>query len=178
MNRGSRFIFKGTETKIKYTCKSVKASHWYTSHPLPSEFDRFLQMSVICQRLKKNFWRCLHVFLFPFFLDLWISPSLKWIRMLSRLPSFVLQTSYSDKTKKMGQSVPSATIQTSTPGWIWGGLEYQTEPCCGLIGENMRCACWTSKETDRWSEDLTDSWHDLSHQPRSAHFLLIIRQLE
>lgn len=45
----------GTETNVKPTCRSAKAALSHTSHPLRSEFERSLQMNVICQRPKKKF---------------------------------------------------------------------------------------------------------------------------
>lgn len=41
----------------------TQISEWkrnLTSHPLCPEFERSLQMSVICQQSKKNFWKCFY----------------------------------------------------------------------------------------------------------------------
>lgn len=91
--------------------------------------------------------------------------------MLLRLPSFVLQTSYSDKTKKNGAKCSFSY----DPDWH----ARMDSRGAGISNWAILWFDWGEHAlTDRWSEDLTDSWHHLSHQPCSAHFLLIIRQLE
>lgn len=64
--RGSRFIWKGTETNVKHTCRSAKAALSHTSHPLRSEFERSLQMSVGRKRISEGaFILPTHLFTLP-----------------------------------------------------------------------------------------------------------------
>lgn len=107
--------FKGAKTNVKHTCKSVNAAQSYTSRPLHSEFE-LPPDECYLSAAEKDLWKCFCVFLSSFVRSLNVSTCPKWKLMFSRLPCFVLQTSHIDKTKKIGQNVPSATIQTSILG--------------------------------------------------------------